>query len=73
MNRKQSQLLGKLENEHIRLRGCIEALLLMDDNPNTHWMRQREAAAALHIIASDTLRDADATLSALYKSRGKAA
>lgn len=66
MSRKLHTLLNDLEAQHLRMRGCIDALILLDDTPSTEKHRWRDAAATLHVIAGDALNQADRTLADCY-------
>jgi hypothetical protein len=56
----------KIEDELIMLRGCLDALILIDDHVPHEITHCREVQNALHTIMSSTLRRVERQLDGLF-------
>ena len=68
MTKQQRYLINQLEMEHIRMSGCIDALLIIDDNTAPNLQRYREAVTTLHHIMSNTMTDTAKIMEEIYKT-----
>lgn len=71
MNTKQKTLMFRLEHHLMRLRGCIDAMIMVDDSVQRNDPRYRESTSTLHTIMDDDLRSAIQTFEQVFASGGK--
>jgi hypothetical protein len=62
----QFDQLMKMEDEIIMLRGCLDALILIDDHVPHEIVQCREVQNALHTIMSSTLRRVERQFDGLF-------
>jgi hypothetical protein len=70
MTRNHKNLLLQLEHQMMRLRGCIDAMILIDDGTNRDETKYRESVTVLHSIMDEDLRFATSTLQSMFSKRG---
>jgi len=71
MNRQQQSLLNQLDLQHLELKGCIHAMLLVDDHHPQHTRLYREAIGTLHNIAAEAVAGTSRSIEAIYKAGRK--
>ena len=71
MAKPEFQKLMDMESELIMLRGCIDALILIDDHVPHEVIHCREAQNALHTMMSYTLRRVEAQMDGLFSPPGR--
>jgi hypothetical protein len=73
MTKVQRSLLNHLEYQLMRLRGCLDAMVLVDDAVDMKNLQTyRNSASTLHVIMDDDLKSATSTLEAIFAAGRKA-
>jgi hypothetical protein len=73
MTKTQRTLLNHMEYQLMRLRGCIDAMVLIDDAVEMKNLQiYRNSASTLHLIMDDDLKSATSTLDAIFAAGRKA-
>lgn len=66
MNRNQRNQLLQLEHQLLRLRGCMDAMMMIDEGPTRDPRKYRDSVSVLHIIMDEDLRNADSYLQSTF-------